>query len=126
VVKRKISANRERAERLPHVSIDAITAEGRSPLRDELERAMRARRPDERSAEYARGVTHELRLRASGDADVLALIQAKADERTSRADAMKVTGFSKQRYRAAARRLNRIADELGIELHLIRNGKERT
>ncbi len=126
VVKRKISANRERAERLPHVSFDVVSAEGHSSLRDELERAMRARRPDERAAEYARGVTSELRQRASGDADVLALIQAKADERTSRADAMEVTGFSEQRYRAALRRLNRIADELGIELHLTRNGKGRT
>lgn len=126
VVKRKISANRERAERLPHVSFDAITAEGHSPLRDELERAMRARRTDERSAAHARDATLELCRRATGDADVLALIAAKADERTSRADAMEVTRFSKQRYRAALRRLKRIADKLGIELHLIRNGKGRT
>ena len=125
VVKRRTAANRERAERLPHVSIDVVTPDGHSPVRDELEHAMRERRPDERAAAYARSVIIELRWRATGDADVLALIDAKADDRTSRADAMAVTGFSEQRYRAALRRLNRLADELGIELHL-RNGKERT
>lgn len=126
VVWQRVLADRKRAERLPHVSIDAVTSDGYAPVRDELEHALRERGHDERAAEYARSAIRELRRRAAGDADVLALINAKAYDKTSRADVMAVTGFSEQRYRASLRRLNRIADEVGIELDVIRNGKERT
>lgn len=125
VVMRQTAANWERAKRRPHVSIDAATPDGQSPVRDEMEHAMRERLPDQRDAEYSLSVIDELFRRAKDDADVLALINAKLDDRTSRARVMSVTGLSEQRYRAARRRLNRIVEKLGNELHLIRKGNEQ-
>lgn len=125
-IKRQILANLERADRLPHVSLDELTAAGQSPESDELERALRDHRPDRGDVEDAWSAIDLLCRRAVGDGDVIALILALADDRTSRADVMEVTGFSPQRYRAAMRRLNRMADEVGIELDHIDNGKEQT
>ena len=122
VVWRQTSADWERARRLPHVSIDAVTPDGRSPVRDELEQAMREQRHDERAAEHARNRIAELRVLAAGDDDVIALIDAISDDSTSRADVMAVTGFSAQRYRAAARRLNQFVQQLPSELRLEKKG----
>ena len=126
VIKRQILANLERADRLPHVSIDELTASGGLPESDELERALRDQRPDRGDVEDAWSAINLLCRHAAGDGDVVALILALADDRTSRADVMAVTGFTAQRYRAAMRRLNRMADEVGVELDRIHNGKEQT
>jgi hypothetical protein len=126
VIKRQIAANWERAERLPHVSIDGGSPDEQSRVHDEMEHALRAQRPDPRDAEHAMSAVGELRVRATHDADVVALINARANDRTSRADVMAVTGFTPQRYRAARRRLNSMTHELGIEQHRRKRGQQRT
>lgn len=123
---RQIHANFRRAKRLRHVSIDEVAAGGHAVVREDLERALRAQAPDERDAENARDALALLRARAQDDADVLTLINAIDKEQTTRARLRAIAGFSVPRYRAAMRRLNRLVDEVGIELDLIRNGKEGT
>lgn len=126
VIKRQVLADLRRAKRLPHVSIEELTAEGQRPEPEELEQALRDQRPDPREVAHAWSAIDRLCRRAAGDGDVVALIYALANDRTSRAEVMAATGFSERRYRAALRRLNRIADEVGIELDLLHNGKEQT
>lgn len=121
---RQTSADWQRAQRLPHVSIDAATADGETPVRDELEQAMRQQRYDERAKEHALDQIAELRVLAAGDDDVIALLDAISDGSTSRADVMALTSFSPQRYRAAVRRLNQFAQQLPSEPRLEKNGKE--
>ena len=126
VVKRKIAANRERERRLQHVSIDVDDPDQQSQLHDEMEHAMRAHQPDPRAEEHARIRREELRRRATGDPDVVALLDAIVQGHTVRADIMAATGLSPQRYRAALRRLNRLVRELGIDLYGRPLGKPRT
>lgn len=116
VVRRRTSAAWERAQRLPHVSIDALASDGETAAHHEMEQAMREQLPDARDQERARNDVAELQRRAAGDPDVLALIEAIASDQTSRADAMSVTGFSPQRYRAARRRLHRIVADMRAEV----------
>lgn len=123
VVKRRTYAQYERGERLPHVSIDALGPDGQSSTRYEMERVLREQLPDERAAADARADLAELRRRVADDADVLALIDARSHDHTSRADTMAVTGFSQQRYRAALRRLNCVVEAMRGELDFNRNGK---
>ena len=80
-------------------------------------RGKRAERPDRR------GVARTP-VWICGNGDVLALINAKLSDQTSRADVMEVTGFLPQRYRTAVSQLNRMAHEVGIELDLITDGNE--
>lgn len=124
VVKRRVLAAHERTERLPHVSIDALGPDGRAAANDEMEHALRAQLPDARAAEAARSDLAALRHRAADDPDVLALISALSQDRTSRADAMAATGLSLLRYRAARRRLKRLVEAMRSELSRKRNGKE--
>lgn len=126
VIWRQIHANFRRAKRLRHVSIDEATAGEHSGVREDVESALRAQAPDERDAENARDAIALLRQRAQGDADVLALINAIAKGQTTRAGLRAITGFSVPRYRAVMRRFNRLVDEVGIELDLIRDGKGGT
>lgn len=126
---RQVLEDFERAKRLPHVSIEELTAD--DPESGEaLEQALRHERPDPSDAAYARERVNRLLRRAAGNDDVLALIHAKLSDRTSRADVMEVTGFSPQRYRTAVSQLNRMAHEVGVELDLLagdnEDGKERT
>lgn len=126
VIKRQVLANLERADRLPHVSIEEVTSGGQLAEFDELEQALRGQHPDRGDIEDAWSAISLLCRRAAGDGEVVALILALADDRTSRAEVMAVTGLSTQRYRAALRRLNRMADEVGVALELNHNGKEQT
>ncbi|MEO7735054.1 MAG: hypothetical protein ABIY55_29130 [Kofleriaceae bacterium] len=124
VVWRQTSADWKRAQRLPHVSIDAVTPDGQSSVRDELEQAMREQGYDERAAEHAGHRIADLRVLAAGEDDVIALIDAVSNDWTARADIMAATGFSSQRYRAAVRRLNQLVQQLPSEPRLEKNGKE--
>src|SRR5262249_31132668 len=91
VIKRRTLADWERAEKFPQESIDAVTEDGQSPVRDEVERTLRERASDSRAAENARAALAELYRRAAGDADVLTLIDARAREATTRAEVMQMT-----------------------------------
>ena len=126
---RQVLEDFERAKRLPHVSIEELTAQGGSGA-EALEQALRHERPDPSDVAYARERVNRLLRRAAGNDDVLALIHAKLNDRTSRADVMEVTGFSPQRYRTAVSKLNRMAHEVGVELDLLtgdnEEGNERT
>jgi DNA-directed RNA polymerase specialized sigma24 family protein len=129
-IRRQTLEDFERAKRLPHVSIEALTAEDSGSGAEALEQALRHERPDPSDAAYARERVNRLLRRAAGNDDVLALIHAKLSDWTSRADVMEVTGFSPQRYRTAVSQLNRMAHEVGVELDLLaggnEDGKERT
>jgi hypothetical protein len=116
VIKNRTEADWDRAEGPPRVSLDVVTRDGRSPVRDAADRALRERSPDPRAAENAAAALVELRRRAAGDAEVLALIEAKARDAKSRAEVMRLTGFSEQQYRSARRRLNRIVTESFIQI----------
>ncbi|MEO7732908.1 MAG: hypothetical protein ABIY55_18230 [Kofleriaceae bacterium] len=124
VVWRQTSANWQRAQRLPHVSIDEVTPDGQPSVHDELEQAMREQRHDERAAEHARNRIANLRVLAAGEDDVIALIDAISNDLTARADIMATTGFSSQRYRAAVRRLNQLVQQLPSEPRSEKIGKE--
>jgi DNA-directed RNA polymerase specialized sigma24 family protein len=114
----------ERANRLPHVSIEELTAQDHGAGAEALEQALRHERPDPSDVAYARERVNRLLRRAAGNDDVLALIHAKLNDRTSRADVMEVTGFSPQRYRTAVSQLNRMAHEVGVELDLVTGDNE--
>jgi hypothetical protein len=116
VIKSRTEADWDRGEGPPRVSMDVVTRDGRSPVRDAADRALRERSPDPRAAENAAAALAELRRRAAGDAEVLALIEAKARDAKSRAEVMRLTGFSEQQYRSARRRLNRIVTESSIQI----------
>lgn len=125
-IRRQVLEDFERAQRLPHVSIQELTEDDPWSDIDELEQALRHERadPDPRGRAYARSAVNRLLRRAAGNGDVLALMHAKLSDRTSRAEVMEVTGFSPQRYRTAMSHLNRMAHELGIELDLFTDGNE--
>jgi hypothetical protein len=110
VIKRRASAEWDRARRLPHTSLDTVTNDGASSVHAEVEQAMREHLPDARAREEAADSLALLYQRAAGDAEVLALISAKAHG-ASRAEIMRVTGFSLEQYRAVRRRLNRMIAE---------------
>lgn len=124
VVKRRVFAAWERARLRPHVSIDQPRITGQTSARDEMERALQAGAPDPRHALDVHGQIAELRQRAAGDPDVLALIDARVAGQTQRADALSIHGWSTQRYRAALRRFDRLAKAMRAEQDLTRNGKE--
>lgn len=116
VIKSRTEADWDPSEGPRRVSIDAVTRDGRSPVRDAADRALYERLPDPRAKENAAAALVELRRRAAGDAEVLALIEAKARDAKSRAEVMRLTGFSEQQYRSARRRLNRILTESPIQI----------
>jgi DNA-directed RNA polymerase specialized sigma24 family protein len=129
-IRRQALEDFERAKRLPHVSIEELIAADPGSGAEALEQALRHERPDPSDTAYARDRVNRLLRRAAGNDDVLALIHAKLNDRTSRADVMEVTGFSPQRYRTAVSKLNRMAHEVGVELDLLtgdnEDGNERT
>lgn len=125
VVWRRLSAAWKRAERLPHVSMNEFDDDDQAAALHEMERVVRERARDPRAIEYARERIAELQRRAANDPDVLALIRAMLQDKAARADAMSVTGFSPQRYRAATRRLRRLAEDMRGEASLTRNGQAK-
>src|SRR5262249_4063758 len=76
VIWRLVMADVERAKRLPHVSIEELTAGGQRPEAEDLEQALRHDHPDPGDIAYSRRKLDLLRRRAAGYADVLALIDA--------------------------------------------------
>jgi hypothetical protein len=118
LVRRRIFAAWKRARELPHLSIDGLDADGEAPGSEEMERTLRERAPDVRTAESVRDDIAELCRRAADDPDVLALIRAKLGEQAERADTMLVAGLSPQRYRAALRRLHRLGEAMRAEQNL--------
>jgi hypothetical protein len=113
-----------RAKRLPHVSIEELTAEDPGSGAEALEQALRQEHSDPSDMAYAQERVNRILRRAAGNDDVLALIHAKRNDRTSRADVMEVTGFSPQRYRTAVSQLNRMVHEDAVELDLLAGGNE--
>jgi hypothetical protein len=124
VVSRRLSAAWERTERLPHVSLNELDDE-QAPALHEVERVVRERGRDPRAVEHARDRIAELERRAADDPDALALIRAMLEDKVARADVMAITGFSPQRYRAATRRLRRLAEDMRNEEAIPRNGKAK-
>jgi hypothetical protein len=116
VIRRRTSADWDRVRKFPHQSIDAVPQDGTSPVQEEADRALRERLPDPRATEKAAEALAWLHQRAKDDPEVLALIRAKAQGATSRAEVMRLTGFSLQQYRAVRCRLNRIVAQLPFQV----------
>jgi hypothetical protein len=103
---------REKAQRYRHQSMDSVNTIRH--LDDAaIEQAERSEREQESQA-LAAGLLAELKAFASGDPDVLSLLDAYADDAFTPKAVMKSTNLSKKRYRNAKLRLDRMVDRLGI------------
>lgn len=113
---------RKRAERrYRHLSIDDTT-NGRSHALDEADRLMFERLTDRQKALAA---IRELSERAAFDPELSAFIVAYCHE-GSRAEVLRKTGLSGERYRQVQRRLAQLIRQLSVEARPTRDSKERT
>jgi hypothetical protein len=114
VIRRRTAIEWRQAHRHPHHSIDEITADGRTPIRDEADRVLARSQPDPRAAGIADEALNELRLLADSDPELIAYIEALAHG-ASRTELMRMTGLSIARYRKVRRRLSRLVGRVSIQ-----------
>jgi len=115
VIKRRTSMDWKRAKRLREVSMDATSANGRSPVLEEVERALLERFPDPVATANAARVLAEVARIADADPDFAAFIDARADSLRA-SDLRRATGLSIGQYRRCRRILAQLLDRLPVEV----------
>jgi len=115
-------ARKRARQRYRHLSIDDTTPSGRSLALDELDQMMFERLTERERASEA---IAELRARAADDPELRAYIDARC-RKGSRAEVLRQTGLSPERYRQVARRLGQLIKQLSIEVRPRRGSGEDT
>ncbi len=115
-------ARKRARRRYRHLYIEDRTPSGRSPALDELDRMVFERLTERERASEA---IAELRARAADDPELRAYIDARCHE-GSRAEVLRQTGLSPERYRQVARRLGQLIKQLSIEVRPRRGSGEDT
>jgi hypothetical protein len=102
-----------RARRFRRQSLDEP---GRTLAETEASLAARCAHGEDEAAAVAASALEELREAAVEDADVIAMIEAFAQDATKKVDVMRVTGMSSKQYEAARKRMHRLVKQLSPEL----------
>jgi hypothetical protein len=126
VVRSRARHTRKKAEKFPTASLDAhVEEEGDdngngAALWTEAEEALAARAPATIASDMliAFEMFDALRALATGDLEVLALLDAMRVGAVDRADLMHATGMTARRYESARRRLDTLLQELPTTLAL--------
>jgi hypothetical protein len=121
VIKRRTSMDWTRTTRIREVSLDATTADGRSPILEEVERVLLERFPDPVGTANAARALAEIEEIAQADPDFAAFIEARSDN--LRASAVReMAGLSIGQYRRCRRLLAQVLDRLSIR---VRAGRKK-
>jgi hypothetical protein len=115
-------ARKRARQRYRHLYIEDMTPSGRSRALDELDRMVFERMTERERASEA---IAELRARAADDPELRAYIDARC-HKGSRAEVLRQTGLSPERYRQVARRLGQLIKQLSIEARPQRESEEGT
>jgi hypothetical protein len=115
VIDRRLWLDWKHAKKFRHESIEGAADDERSTTLNDMERALTERYADAESTENAIGALHELEQHASSDPELVAYIDARADELTG-TDLEIATGLPPEGVRRVRRRLGAIREQLSYQV----------